>query len=48
MKKAMALILALLMVVSLAACGEKDSGDGVKEFTAFFAVPGCTLAWRAA
>ena len=40
MKKAMALILALLMVVSLAACGEKGGDDGVKEFTAFFAVPG--------
>ena len=43
MKKAMALILALLMVASLAACGEKDSGDGVKEFTAFFAVPGSEI-----
>ena len=43
MRKAMAAILALLMVLSLAACGGGEDDSGVKEFTAFFAVPGSEI-----
>lgn len=44
MRKAMAAFLAVLMVLSLAACGGGGESDsGVKEFTAFFAVPGSEI-----
>ena len=45
MRKAMAAFLAVLMVLSLAACGKggDDEAGGVKEFTAFFAVPGSEI-----
>ena len=44
MRKAMAVFLAALMVLSLAACGGDGGGeDGIKEFTAFFAVPGSEI-----
>lgn len=46
-KRLTALLLTAVMTASLAAgCGKEDSGssqDGVKEFTAFFAVPGAEI-----
>ena len=44
MRKAIAAFLAVLMMLSLTACGGGgEEEDGVKEFTAFFAVPGAEI-----
>ena len=45
MRKAIAAFLAVLMMLSLTACGGGggEEEDGVKQFTAFFAVPGAEI-----
>lgn len=39
MRKTIAMVLALLMVLSLAACGSGGEESGVKQFTAFLPSP---------
>ena len=47
MRKFTAVALVLLMVISLCACGKKDTGEKEREYTLILSLPEQTLYFRA-